>query len=93
MELDQDQVSAIVVFAGLISGTLLFWKFRLAFALAGIGALMALGLLTTERLNEFAGLEIILFLVGMMTVIGYLEERRFFEHILEKLIKGVGINP
>jgi Na+/H+ antiporter NhaD/arsenite permease-like protein len=32
-------------------------------------------------------------LVGMMIVIGYLEDRHFFEYLLEKILKGVGDNP
>ncbi len=92
-QLEPLQVASITVFTGLISGTLLYWRFRLAFALAGIATLMVFGLLTTGTFIEFAGLDIILFLVGMMIVIGYLEERHFFEYLLEKILKGVGNNP
>ena len=91
--LEPVQVASITVFAGLIGGALLYWRFRLAFALSGIAALMALGLLTTGTLIEFAGFDIILFLVGMMIVIGFLEDRHFFEHLLEKILKKVGNNP
>jgi Na+/H+ antiporter NhaD/arsenite permease-like protein len=92
-ELEPLQVASLTVFTALISGTLLYWRFRLAFALAGIATLMIFGLLTTETLIEFAGFDIILFLVGMMIVIGYLEDRHFFEYLLEKILKGVGDNP
>jgi Na+/H+ antiporter NhaD/arsenite permease-like protein len=91
--LEPIQVASITVFTGLIAGTLLYWRFRLAFALSGIAALMALGLLTTGTLIQFAGFDIILFLVGMMIIIGYLEDRHFFEHLLEKILKSVGNNP
>jgi Na+/H+ antiporter NhaD/arsenite permease-like protein len=92
-ELEPVQVTSLTVFTALISGTLLYWRFRLAFALAGIATLMIFGLLTTETLIEFAGFDIILFLVGMMIMIGYLEDRHFFEYLLEKIMKGVGDNP
>src|SRR3712207_2390 len=91
--LEPIQIASLTVFAGLISGTLLYWRFRLAFALAGIATLMIFGLLTTGTFIEFAGFDIILFLVGMMIVIGYLEDRHFFEYLLEKILKGVGDNP
>ena len=87
------QVASLTVFSSLILGTLLFWRFRLAFALVGIAALMTLGLINTGTLIEFAGLYIILFLVAMMIVIGYLEERHFFEHLLEIILAHVGNNP
>jgi Na+/H+ antiporter NhaD/arsenite permease-like protein len=87
------QVVSLTVFSSLILGTLLFWKFRLAFALVGIAALMTLNLLNTGALVEFASLDIILFLVAMMIVIGYLEERHFFEHLLELILAGIGNDP
>jgi Na+/H+ antiporter NhaD/arsenite permease-like protein len=80
------QVLAATVFAGFIIGTLLFWKFRLAFALAGITALLAGGVLDIPHLIEFASLDVILFLVAMMIVIGFMEERRFFEVVVEKAL-------
>ncbi len=87
------QVASLTVFSSLILGTLLYWRSRLAFALIGIAALMTLNLLNTNTLIEFAGLDIILFLVGMMIVIGYLEDRHFFEYLLEKILSKVGNNP
>lgn len=87
------QVASLTVFSSLILGTLLFWKSRLTFALVGIAALMTLNLLNTNALIEFANLDIILFLVAMMIVIGYLEDRRFFEYLLEKILSRVGKNP
>ncbi len=87
------QLASITVFASLIVGTLFFWRFRLAFALTGIAALLTLGLLTTGTLIQFAGLDIILFLVAMMVVVGFLEERHFFEHLLDKILRKVGNNP
>jgi Na+/H+ antiporter NhaD/arsenite permease-like protein len=38
----------------------------------------------------FAGLDIILFLVGMMIVIGFLEERKFFEQVVDGILGRVG---
>lgn len=80
------QVLAIGIFSGFIFGTLLFWEFRLAFALAGISLLLGSGLLDVEHLVEFASLDVILFLVGMMIVVGYLEEQHFFAKALDKLL-------
>ena len=80
------QVLATGVFAGFIIGTLLFWKFRLAFALAGTTVLLATGVLDIPHLIEFASLDVILFLVAMMIVIGFMEERRFFEVVMEKAL-------
>ena len=88
--LNPRQVASVTVFSIIILGALLFWRFRLGFAFTGLGILLAAGLLTVDKVIEFAGLDIILFLVGMMTVIGYLEERRFFERLVERVIKLTG---
>lgn len=91
--LNVEQIASVTIFASLIVGTLLFWRFRLAFALVGIAAMLGLGLLDTDTMIEFAGFDMILFLVGMMIVVGFLEEKKFFEHLLGKIMKGVGNNP
>lgn len=81
-----EQVLAIGIFSGFIFGTLLFWEFRLAFALAGISLLLGSGLLDVPHLVEFASLDVILFLIGMMILIGYLEEKHFFSKALDKML-------
>ena len=91
--LNTAQIASVTIFASLIVGTLLFWRFRLAFALVGIAAMLGMGLLDTSTMIEFAGFDMILFLVGMMIVVGFLEEKKFFEHLLAKIMKGVGNNP
>jgi len=87
------QVVSLSVFTGFIAGTLLFWQFRLTFAFLGMTTLIALGLIDIPHIIEFAGLDIILFLVGMMIVIGYLEERHFFEHLVTSVLAFVGNRP
>ena len=91
--LNPEQIASVTIFASLIVGTLLFWRFRLAFALVGIATMLGLGLLNTQTMIEFAGFDMILFLVGMMIVVGFLEEKKFFEHLLGKIMRGVGNNP
>jgi Na+/H+ antiporter NhaD/arsenite permease-like protein len=87
------QVLSLSIFFMVIFGTIFFWQFRLSFALLGISLLLAFGLLDIPHLIEFAGLEIILFLIGMMILVGYLEEKRFFESLVNALIRWVGPRP
>ncbi|NLG69482.1 MAG: hypothetical protein GX496_07965 [Firmicutes bacterium] len=84
------QILSVTVFSAFIVGTLLYWPFRLAFALVGVAILLAARLVDIPHLVEFASLDVILFLVGMMIVIGFLEERRFFEVVVEKALPYVG---
>ena len=85
-----EQVLSVAVFSSFIVGTLLFWPFRLAFALTGIAVLLGTGLLDTAHLIEFASLDVILFLIGMMIIIGYLENNHFFEAVLDKILPYIG---
>jgi Na+/H+ antiporter NhaD/arsenite permease-like protein len=87
------QVLSLAIFFMVIFGTILFWRFRLPFAFIGIALLLAFGLLDIPHLIEFAGLDIILFLVGMMILVGYLEENQFFETLVNGLIRSVGPRP
>ncbi len=87
--LSPDQVLAVAIFSGFIFGTLLFWEFRLAFALVGIALLLGSGLLDIEHLVEFASLDVILFLVGMMILVGWLEEQHFFGRALDKVLPRI----
>ncbi len=87
------QVISTAIFMTILCGTLFYWKFRLAFAFGGIAVLLATHLLDIPHVIEFAGLDIILFLVGMMTVIGFLEENHFFEYIVAKAVDAIGERP
>lgn len=91
--LTSDQVFATAGFCLILFGAIFFWRQRLTFAFAGIAVLLAFGLLDVEHLVEFAGLEIILFLVAMMLIIGFLEENQFFEVLIERLLTFVGPHP
>jgi Na+/H+ antiporter NhaD/arsenite permease-like protein len=87
------QIIATSVFLTIICGTLCYWKFRLGFALCGLAVLLAGKLIDIPHMIEFAGLDIILFLVGMMAVIGYLEECQFFEFFVAKVVDAIGERP
>lgn len=92
MGLDFKQQVAITVFLGIVCATLFFWGLRLSFGLIGLTVLMLFGLLDVPHLVEFASLDVVLFLIGMMLVVGFLEERKFFEYIVEKMMALVGKN-
>ena len=75
----EDQITSSLIFLMILCGTLFYWKFRLTFAFGGIATLLATKLLDVPHVIEHAGLDVILFLVGMMCVIGALEDKNFFE--------------
>jgi len=87
------QTFAVGGFSVVLFGAIFFWDQRLAFACFGTALLLTTGLLDVPHLIEFAGLDIILFLVAMMTIIGFLEEKFFFEYLIEQMLKVVGPHP
>ncbi|MFH0850704.1 MAG: SLC13 family permease [Candidatus Bathyarchaeota archaeon] len=89
--LNTAQIIAVSVFSLKTYATILFWKFRLPFAFIAVFGLLFLGLLDIPHLIEFASFDVILFLIGMMSIIGTLEENHFFEYLLDQimgLVKG-----
>ena len=93
MVFDARQILSIGIFSMFIYGTLLFGEFRLAFAFGGIALLMACDLITVERFTQAADLDVLVFLIGTFLVIGYLEENRFFEHVVSTIVGVIGPRP
>lgn len=83
---EQTQVVAVSVFILIISATLLFWNFRLAVAFIGIAVLLGTKVITLEQMTKYAELDIILFLVGMMTLVGVLKDLGLFSWLIHSVI-------
>ncbi len=88
--LNSKQIVSVSIFCLNTFATILFWKYRLPFAFLAVSTLMVLGLLDTPHLLEFASFDIILFLIGMMSIIGVLEESHFFEYIINVIMSHIG---
>ena len=84
------QIASIALFSSMLGGVILFWKYRLPITFIGVSLMLALGLIDVPHLVEFASVDIILFLASMMVVVGFLEERGFFEHLVEGIVSKTG---
>lgn len=80
------QILAASIFVLIISATLLFWNFRLAIAFIGIAILLGGKVLSLEQMVKSAELDIILFLVGMMTMVGVLKDLGLFTWVIQLVI-------
>ncbi|HUV65322.1 MAG TPA: SLC13 family permease [Sedimentisphaerales bacterium] len=89
--LDRQQVISCSIFMVIIMATLLFWKFRLAIAFVGIGALMGSNVLSLPTFLRECKLDVILFLVGMMVTVGVLKELGLFTWIIQSVIGVPGM--
>lgn len=84
--LNNQQALSISIFFASILGTLFFWDFRLSFAFIGTSLLLITKAIDIEHLVMFASLEVILFLVGMMVLVGLLKEKGFFAWLLSLIM-------
>ncbi|MBN2434847.1 MAG: hypothetical protein JXK07_06230 [Spirochaetes bacterium] len=89
---ENSQVMAASVFVLIIGATLLFWNARLAIAFIGIAILLGGRVLTLEQMIVSAELDIILFLVGMMTMVGVLKDLGLFTWIIQLVINMKAMN-
>ena len=81
------QALSIGIFSASILGTLFFWDFRLSFAFIGTSVLLMTKTVDLEHVLEFSSLEVILFLVGMMVIIGLLKDSGVFVWIVSLILR------
>ena len=85
--LSSQQALSISIFSVSILGTLFFWDFRLSFAFLGTSILLITKTIDLDNLIKFSSLEIILFLVGMMVLIGLLKEAGLFAWLVSLILR------
>ncbi len=83
---DGKQAISCGVFISIILGTLFFWNFRLAIAFLGLSVLIFSNSLDIPTFIESASLQVILFLVGMMVIVGALRDLGFFTWVVQLIV-------
>jgi len=86
------QSISVSVFLAIILGTLFFWTFRLAIAFIGLAVLIFTKSLTEKSFVASSELPVILFLVGMMIIVGALRDLGFFTWIVQLIVSMPNIN-
>jgi len=85
--LTSQQIIALSIFSASVFATLLFWDLRVAIAFLGIATLLVTKTVDLENMVKFASLEVILFLVGMMVLVGLLKETGFFAWLVTLILR------
>ena len=80
------QITSLSVFLAVICTTLFFWNFRLAAAFLGIAAMISMHVFDLQTMLHHTDLDIILFLVGMMTIVGALKDLGLFTWMIQAVI-------
>ncbi len=87
MGLSPHQVIVASVFCVSIMGVLLFWDLRLSFVFFGAGLMLVTHSIDLESFIKFASLDVILFLIGTMILVGMLNDAGFFYWVVTRLIR------
>ena len=85
--LSYNQALSISIFSTSILGTLFFWSFRLTFAFIGTSVLLITQTIDLDNVVKFSSLEVILFLVGMMVLVGLLKDAGFFAWLVSLILR------
>ncbi|QSH42211.1 SLC13 family permease [Lentisphaerota bacterium ZTH] len=83
---NSSQSTACAVFLAIILGTLFFWNFRLAIAFVGLSVLIFTNSMDITTFVQSSALEVILFLVGMMIIVGALRDLGFFTWVVQLIV-------
>ena len=81
-----NQATAVGVFLAIILGTLFFWNIRLSIAYLGLSVLICTNALDIQTFVKSSSLEVILFLVGMMIIVGALRDLGFFTWVVQLIV-------
>ena len=89
---DVKQTLAGSIFLATVIGTLMFWRFRLAIAFIGIFLLLVTRTIDLHHTIELMNLDVIVFLIGMMVIVGLVRRTGFFRWLLAKGLQLSGFN-
>ncbi|MGQ9678803.1 MAG: SLC13 family permease [bacterium] len=81
------------VFLGMILGTMLFWRFRVALAATSIALLLLMRVMDIESAVEYMSIPTVIFIMAMMALIKWLENIGVFRVIVAAVAQRVGNSP
>ncbi|MCD6419743.1 MAG: hypothetical protein J7L41_03410, partial [Synergistetes bacterium] len=91
--LNVQQIVSLSVLISIIFGTITVWELRTPIAMGGIVLLVLFKILTVEAMIEHMDLNLIIFLIGMMVVVEYVDRSGFFSWLTVKILNLSGFKP
>ncbi|MFZ5800174.1 MAG: SLC13 family permease [Candidatus Omnitrophota bacterium] len=86
MGLNGEQFLVIAVFSAVVVGTLFFWEMRFSLVFLASSLLFLTRVIDLEHFIQYASLDVILFLIGMMAIVGMMREAGIFHWMVRRLI-------
>ncbi len=87
------QIVSLSVLISIIFGTITVWELRTPIAMGGVVVLVLFKILTVEAMIEHMDLNLIIFLIGMMIVVEYIDRSGFFSWLTVKILNLSGFKP
>ncbi len=84
--LNEAQTTSVVALTLFIAGSFFYWSFRVAFALSGVSLLLFLHVTDLEHIIKYSSIDVVMFIIGMMIIVGFLEERGFFDWLTARVL-------
>ena len=81
------------IFLGMVLGTLLFWRFRVAIAAASLGILLLSGVMDVQHAVEYMSLPTVIFIMAMMALVKWLESVGVFRFVVVAVVQRIGSSP
>ncbi|MCK9603642.1 MAG: SLC13 family permease [Candidatus Omnitrophica bacterium] len=85
--LSAHQAIVASIFCASIMGVLLYWELRLSFVFLGGGIMLLSRSIDLENFIKFASLDVVLFLIGTMILVGMLNDAGFFYWLITRLLR------
>ncbi len=82
------QTVSIAVFTMLVAGTALYWNFHLVFAFLGVSVILVANIMNLADLAGETKLDIIIFLMGMMFIVGILKDVGLFSWVITEILSS-----
>ncbi|MCX8173685.1 MAG: SLC13 family permease [Thermoplasmata archaeon] len=81
-----------ILFFTMLASVVIFWQHRIPILLLTIGIMFFLNIMSIDAFIKYAKFNVIAFLIGMMIVVAFLEEKGFFEVVLSLFLSKFGKN-
>jgi len=77
----------VFIFLTSILGSLFFWEYRLGFMFIGSAIYLLVGAVSPEEFVRYASLDVILFLISMMIVVGMMKDAGLFDWLVTLILR------
>ncbi|MEO0091772.1 MAG: SLC13 family permease [candidate division WOR-3 bacterium] len=81
------EIIATTLFFSMVLGTLLFFRYRVAFGAAALSLLLIAGVMDIETTVKFMSIPTILFIVAVMIMVKWFEDKGVFQYLVIKALK------